>query len=334
MLSFPHAARTLEGLAQGWISYQPQGKISDTLKQATDVTIRLLGIRRRHKYARFAYPGQDNELPAFVRKYLEPNGISAHDVQQQLLQSGAGEASGMGLVLNPENLYLLSPEDPKCGYRCPECNAFYLHPAANVCPECEQQRLVPSSHSSDFDYYVYLSEKSGAPFRMNAEELTGQTDKSTRTNRQRWFQDIFIDQEIPKVQGIDLLSVTTTMEAGVDIGALLATMMANMPPRRFNYQQRVGRAGRRNVGVSLAVTFCRGRSHDDFYFQRPEKITGDPPPAPYVDMSSESILERVLIKEVLRQAFNAVNISVDTYEQGPPKCAWRIWYSSRVAQLI
>jgi hypothetical protein len=144
---------------------------------------------------------------------------------------------------------------------------------------------------------------------MNAAELTGQTDKAERTKRQRWFQDVFIaeEQTQKQVRGIDLLNVTTTMEAGVDIGSLLAVMMANMPPRRFNYQQRVGRAGRRGAGVSLAVTFCRGRSHDDFYFQRPEKITGDPPPPPYVDMKRIEIFKRVLTKEVLRQAFQVVN---------------------------
>jgi hypothetical protein len=55
--------------------------------------------------------------------------------------------------------------------------------------------------------------------------------------------------------------------------------------------------------VSLAITFCRGRSHDDFYFQRPESITGDPPPAPYVDVTSYEIFKRVVTKEVLRQAY-------------------------------
>src|SRR6185436_12794323 len=73
-------------------------------------------------------------------------------------------------------------------------------------------------------------------------------------------------------------------------------------------QQRVGRAGRRGAGLSVALTLCRGRSHDDYYFQRPQRITSDPPPQPYVDMRRESIIQRVLAKEILRQAFSTLNL--------------------------
>src|SRR6185437_16275205 len=114
---------------------------------------------------------------------------------------------------------------------------------------------------------------------------------------------VFMADEIELASGVDLLSVTTTMEAGVDIGALQAIALANMPPVRFNYQQRVGRAGRRGSGMSAALTLCRGRSHDDYYFERPQLITAEPPPRPYVDVSSRSIASRIVSKEVLRRAF-------------------------------
>ena len=68
-----------------------------------------------------------------------------------------------------------------------------------------------------------------------------------------------LEDEIEAAAGVDLLSVTTTMEAGVDIGSLQAIALANMPPVRFNYQQRVGRAGRRDDPLAAALTICRGR---------------------------------------------------------------------------
>jgi DEAD/DEAH box helicase domain-containing protein len=94
-------------------------------------------------------------------------------------------------------------------------------------------------------------------------------------------------------------------EAGVDIGSLLAVMMGNMPPTRFNYQQRVGRAGRRGSGVAAALTVCRVRSHDEFYFQNADRVTSDPPPPPYLDLRREGIAQRVLNAEALRRAFAA-----------------------------
>jgi len=254
-----------------------------------------------------------NTLPGYVAAYLraiaQQAGIDpgeyTNDVTNYLADTG---------VLNTAHYFLnsaaicLSP--PSVNYfRCTQCRRTYMNPSGGICADC----LAPlgatqptAAAQATPDYYSYLATMAGMLYRMNCEELTGQTNKSDARRRQRLFQDIALPpQENALTDSVDLLSVTTTMEAGVDIGALVAVMMANMPPMRFNYQQRVGRAGRRGAGVSVALTLCRGRSHDDYYFQRPQRITADPPPQPYVDMRRESIIKRVLAKELLRKAFAA-----------------------------
>ena len=319
---FPHVARTLEGLGQGWVTYHQSGNPTPLVIQSTDATIRELGRRRRHLGGDYFNEGISKTLPKYVTNYLDEIGVDSAAIEHQLNEAGVAAGGDYYVGLDPKKLYLMQPPfDPLAereGWRCPTCNAFYLHPAGGKCPSCIKTSLEKGSTAdASFDYYRYLSELSGDPFRFNCEELTGQSDTSARPLRQRRFQEIFFGDEIDKkqIQGIDLLSVTTTMEAGVDIGALSAVMMSNMPPRRFNYQQRVGRAGRRGTGVSFAVTFCRGRSHDDYYYHRTEKMTGDPPPTPYVDMAREPIFCRVFVKEILRCAFEKANLPVDTLSE-------------------
>jgi hypothetical protein len=92
-------------------------------------------------------------------------------------------------------------------------------------------------------------------------------------------------------------------------------MLGNMPPQRFNYQQRVGRAGRRGQAYSVILTFCRGRSHDEFYFSNPHKITGDSPPTPFLSMNQERIFKRLLAKEIFRKAYIDEGIDITNDEK-------------------
>lgn len=310
---FPHVTRTFESLGLGFVTYRFTSYSSPALIQACQAIIRNLCERKNFRYwPMFVLDpnGQSRPLQRPLLKYLADVGLEPCAVDEALRQSRVLLNGANNPGIDSDNLWLEIPPDrqggpeQRAGWCCSTCGAFYMHPAAGRCPDCNVELRRGTAHVA-LDYYRYLAEKAGGGFRFHSEELTGQTDAIDKPNRQRWFQEVFLpdEREIPAIHGIDLLSVTTTMEAGVDIGALLAVMMANMPPRRFNYQQRVGRAGRRGAGLSLAVTFCRGRSHDEFYYRRPESITGDPPPPPYIDVRQPEILRRVMTKEVLRRAF-------------------------------
>jgi DEAD/DEAH box helicase domain-containing protein len=311
---FPHATRTFESLGLGFVTYRYREDSPVKTLESCQAIIRSLCERKNFRYwpdFELDPQGQSRPLQKNIVRYLGDVGLEPIEVETELRRCEVWLNGANNPGVDSDNLWLEIPlnknEDNLPGWICPACGAFFMHSAAGRCITCNTA-LVPGTAHSSLDYYRYLAEKSGNGFRFRSEELTGQTDAADRPNRQRWFQEIFLpsENEIPSIHGIDLLSVTTTMEAGVDIGSLLAVMMANMPPRRFNYQQRVGRAGRRGTGSSAAVTFCRGRSHDEFYYNRPESITGDPPPYPYIDIRQLEIMRRVVAKEILRLAFKSL----------------------------
>jgi len=57
------------------------------------------------------------------------------------------------------------------------------------------------------------------------------------------------------------------------------------------------------------LTFCRGRSHDEHYFNNPRDITGDLPPTPVLSMDEERIFKRVMNKYLLAKAFSPLALA-------------------------
>jgi hypothetical protein len=312
---FSGGRRDFESLKLGVVTFNPQFRpaADQVLEQAAESCIRMLGKRRRITTHRAT--DDDPRLPKYVRDYLEAvANLNARD-PASFEQDVTGLLTRSGVlnqgILEYDRLFARSAGETY--FQCGRCSRVHLHRSGGICSNCQsplgQPRRIADDDAQDrLDYYSWLATRAGPVFRLNCAEMTGQTDKIVAKDRQRLFQNVNVGNEHGLTENLDLLSVTTTMEAGVDIGSLLAAMMANMPPMRFNYQQRVGRAGRRGAAVSIALTLCRGRSHDDYYFQRPDRITSDPPPPPYVDTNRLQILRRVLSKEVLRAAFSELQL--------------------------
>ena len=155
-----------------------------------------------------------------------------------------------------------------------------------------------------------LGEPPRQPIALVAAEHTAQLNApqnedvfSKAEENELLFQDIAFNRDGARTTAIDVLSSTTTMEVGIDIGALSGVALRNMPPSRANYQQRSGRAGRRGNAVATVVAFGSADSHDEHYFTEPDGMIRGDVVDPRLTLDNRQIVRRH-IRAYLLQSYH------------------------------
>lgn len=140
--------------------------------------------------------------------------------------------------------------------------------------------------------------RKGALRRVVAREHTGLLATEDREELERSFSSN------EHTYDPNVLTCTSTLEMGIDIGDLSSTMLCSIPPNTASYLQRIGRAGRA-TGTALIVSVINQRPHDLFFYGRPaEMLRGKvDPPGCWLDASA------VLVRQYLAYCFDSATKS-------------------------
>ena len=181
-------------------------------------------------------------------------------------------------------------EPHKGVYRCQTCRRVHLRPTPyDTCLawRCAGNTAFESEDPDNYDLMVLDQSYS----MLRPREHTAQVPAEDRERIERMFKD-------ENDNRVNTLVCTPTLELGVDIGALDAVLMRNVPPLPANYWQRAGRAGRRHR-MAVNVTYARSVSHDRSYFREPLRILAGAVTPPRFNLRNDQMIAKHVRAAVL-----------------------------------
>ncbi len=165
----------------------------------------------------------------------------------------------------------------------------------------------PNENAFFRDFYGNLARLLRDPvhplFGFEAREHTAQVDGEKRAVREKRFrygdkerEELAADEKHLREIGeanrfLPVLFCSPTMELGVDISALNAVYLRNVPPTPANYAQRSGRAGRSGQ-AALVLTYCSAQGpHDQYFFRDPKSMVHGEVRPPLLDLANRDLVE-------------------------------------------
>lgn len=196
----------------------------------------------------------------------------------------------------------LSIRRPRQLLLCPRTGWVWPRSVAGCAPREGCTDLRPTTDKELDDSSRFFRERSEYRSSKVFETAVWAEEHSAQLSpgENRRLQDLF------KAGLRNILSSTTTLELGIDIGGLNAVFLSNVPPSNVNYMQRGGRAGRRADGSSIVVTFARNRGFDRDVFSHMGQYLERSIRRPDVLLNRKRLVERHIHAMLLGEFFQQV----------------------------